>query len=243
MPEPQSAPAVLFAAAVAVAVADRCCLLPLSLSLSLTLSEIHRNTGLLPRSASPPLQLASLRRPTMTSCSNTSRSPPVVSAAFIVTVARFSALRFPGVPPLRMCSSRLGRQRHILKDRTPAGRPFLVLSGARESRASRRTRTPARAGATVTSGAGATRGGCRAAAGRPPGEGRSTLFQRCPAPARAKRRTRRGRLPVACAAAGQQGVEPERRRDERRTRRQAGVPEKPAKGSDRFSATDSSHPP
>jgi hypothetical protein len=115
--------------------------------------------------------------------------------------------------------------------RSPASRrrrpvaPLLVHRWARESRAPLSTWIRAPADVTVTSDAGATRDGCRAAAGRPPGEGRPKLFQRCPAPARATGRTRWRRLPERCDPADKQGGEPERRRDERRTRRQAGSTE------------------
>jgi hypothetical protein len=64
--------------------------------------------------------------------------------------------------------------------------------GPRESRAPLSTRRRAPAGVWATSDAWATRDGCRASAGRHPGEGRPKLLQRCPAPARAIRRTRRG---------------------------------------------------
>jgi hypothetical protein len=60
---------------------------------------------------------------------------------------------------------------------------------ARESSALRSTRTRATAGLSATPDARSTRTGCRASAGRLAGEGRPTVFRRCPAPARAKRRT------------------------------------------------------
>jgi hypothetical protein len=50
----------------------------------------------------------------------------------------------------------------------------------------------ATAGVAATPDARRTGDGCRASAGRHPGEGRPKLFQRCPAPARATRRTMRG---------------------------------------------------
>jgi hypothetical protein len=67
----------------------------------------------------------------------------------------------------------------------PTAAPLLEYRGERESRSKRSTRHRA----PVTAGAGETRDGCRASAGRSPGGGRSILFQRCPAPARAMRRT------------------------------------------------------
>jgi hypothetical protein len=125
------------------------------------------------------------------------------------------------------------------------------------------TRNPATARPDV----GDTRDGCRASAGRSSGRGRSILFQRCPAPARAARRTSRRRLPENRAPATQagrrdarrwptalehedrhtppQGGEPKRRRDKRRTRRQAGVSEKRAQGRcchARFSGTRVAEP-
>jgi hypothetical protein len=61
----------------------------------------------LSRSASPPLQLAPLRRPATTSSPDDSQSPPVVSTAFLVPGARFFVTRSPRVPPLRMCPCRI----------------------------------------------------------------------------------------------------------------------------------------
>jgi hypothetical protein len=55
------------------------------------------------------------------------------------------------------------------------------------------TRVPA--GVPATPDARGTRDGCRAAAGRPPDKGRPILLQRCPAPARATRRTQWKRPP------------------------------------------------
>jgi hypothetical protein len=69
--------------------------------------RVLRYTGLLSRSTPSPLQLTFLRRPAATSSSSASRSPPVGSAACLVTVARFSVTRFPRVPPSRMCSRQL----------------------------------------------------------------------------------------------------------------------------------------
>jgi hypothetical protein len=78
----------------------------------------------------------------------------------------------------------------------------------------------------------------------PVGRRQAFLFQRCPAPARAIRSTRWRRPKVAeITRAGErptppQGGEPERRRDQRRTRRQAGATENPVPRSflirDRF---------
>jgi hypothetical protein len=62
----------------------------------------------LSRSASPPLQLASLRRPESRLRLERQQSPPVVSTAFLLPGARFSLARFPRVPPLSMCSRQLG---------------------------------------------------------------------------------------------------------------------------------------
>jgi hypothetical protein len=105
------------------------------------------------------------------------------------------------------------------------------------------TRRRAPAGVPATSDVGNTRDGCRASAGRAPGEGQPVLLQRCLAPARAKRRTpwwppgelrhshqagrrdaRRWPKPSEddIRLTPPQGGEPERRRDQRRTRRQAG---------------------
>jgi hypothetical protein len=79
------------------------------------------------------------------------------------------------------------------------------LRRARESWAPLSTRLRAPAGARARSDITGTSDGCRASAGRPPGEGRPNLFQRCPAPARAKRRNRWGRPPeVAEAVRGRQ---------------------------------------
>jgi hypothetical protein len=63
------------------------------------------------------------------------------------------------------------------------------------------------AGATATPDARGPRDGCRASAARSPGEGWSVHFQRCPAPARAKRRTRWRRLPENCVTASKEAVE------------------------------------
>jgi hypothetical protein len=65
-----------------------------------------------------------------------------------------------------------------------AGPENRVLFGAREA-AYRRAQQP-----RLTSGTQGT--GCRASAGRSPGEGEPVLFQRCPAPPRATRRTNWG---------------------------------------------------
>jgi hypothetical protein len=71
------------------------------------------------------------------------------------------------------------RARHV------TAAPLLVPGEDRESRVTLSTRTRASAKPDARS----TRNGCRASAGRPAGEGRPILFQRCPAPARAIRRT------------------------------------------------------
>jgi hypothetical protein len=104
-----------------------------------------------------------------------------------------------------------------------------TVTATGSSSATRRSRPRPPAGATATSEARGTTDGCRGTAGRPPGEGRPVLFQRCPAPARATRRIRRKRLPEK-RPQPPQGGEPERRRDERRTRRKAGAAEKQAQG-------------
>jgi hypothetical protein len=54
-----------------------------------------------------------------------------------------------------------------------------------------------------------TRNGCRAYAGRHPGEGRPKLFQRCPAPARAQRRTMKDATEKRASATGQAVETPE----------------------------------
>jgi hypothetical protein len=74
----------------------------------------------------------------------------------------------------------------------PTDAPLLGHPGARASRAPLSAKTRALAGVTATFDARGTWDGCRASAGRHPGEGRSILFQRCPAPARASRRTNWG---------------------------------------------------
>jgi hypothetical protein len=68
-----------------------------------------RCTGLPSRSAlaAPPLRLAALRWRGTCVILGRFRPPPVGSAACIVTGARFSVTRFPGVPPLRMCPCRI----------------------------------------------------------------------------------------------------------------------------------------
>ena len=63
------------------------------------------------------------------------------------------------------------------------------------------------AGATATPDARGPRDGCRASAARSPGERWSVRFPRCPAPARAKRRTRWKRLPENCVTASKEAVE------------------------------------
>jgi hypothetical protein len=80
-----------------------------------------------------------------------------------------------------------------------AGPENRVLFGAREA-AYRRAQQP-----RLTSGTQGT--GCRASAGRSPGEGEPVLFQRCPATARAQRRTRWKRAPEKCVTATKQAVE------------------------------------
>jgi hypothetical protein len=67
--------------------------------------RVLRSTGLLPRSAPPPLQLTLLRRPAAASSSSASRSPPVGSAAFLVAAARFSGRESRG-SPTRHCAHR-----------------------------------------------------------------------------------------------------------------------------------------
>jgi hypothetical protein len=64
--------------------------------------EVFRNTGLLSRSAAPPLQLASLRRPESRLPLERQRSPPVVSTAFLVPGARFSVTRTPRIANLEV---------------------------------------------------------------------------------------------------------------------------------------------
>jgi hypothetical protein len=67
--------------------------------------------------------------------------------------------------------------------------PLLVRRWTGEQSAPLSTCVRATAGATATSDARVTGDGCRAAAGRPPGDGWPIHFQRCPAPARARRRS------------------------------------------------------
>jgi hypothetical protein len=132
---------------------------------------------------------------------------------------------------------------HGPRARPVTAAPLLVPGEDRESRATLSTRTRASAKPDARN----TRDGCRASAGRPPGEGRPNLLQRCPAPARTKRRIRWRRPPGEARHSHQagrrdarrwprspeqdecftppQGGEPERRRDQRRTRRQAGEAE------------------
>jgi hypothetical protein len=57
-----------------------------------------RITGLLSRSAAPPLQLASLRRPETRLPIDRQRSPQVASTAFLVAGTRFSVTRYPRIP-------------------------------------------------------------------------------------------------------------------------------------------------
>jgi hypothetical protein len=83
-----------------------------------------------------------------------------------------------------------------------------VNVGTRE-RASRRTMRRATAGVAATPDARRTRNGCRAYAGRHPGEGRPKLFQRCPAPARAQRRTMKNATEKRASATGQAVETPE----------------------------------
>jgi hypothetical protein len=80
-----------------------------------------------------------------------------------------------------------GRQapRHGPRTLHVVGAPLLVLPGARDSGAQMSTWNRASARPDV----GDTRDGCRASAGRAPSRGRSILFQRCPAPAPAIRKT------------------------------------------------------
>jgi hypothetical protein len=63
-----------------------------------SLKRVLRKTGLLSRSAAPPLQLDSLRRPGSRRPIDRQRSPPVVSTAFLVPVTRFSVTRYPRIP-------------------------------------------------------------------------------------------------------------------------------------------------
>jgi hypothetical protein len=65
-----------------------------------SLKRVLRKTGLLSRSAAPPLQLDSLRRPESRRPIDRQRSPPVVPTAFLVPVARFSVTRFPRIARL-----------------------------------------------------------------------------------------------------------------------------------------------
>jgi hypothetical protein len=81
------------------------------------------------------------------------------------------------------------RQRQGQWQQTPVSRLSSHTPAARESRPLRSTRRRAPAGVPATSDARDTKDGCRASAGRPAGEGGAILFQRCPAPARAKRRS------------------------------------------------------
>jgi hypothetical protein len=67
----------------------------------------------------------------------------------------------------------------------------------------------ATAGVAATPDARRTRNGCRAYAGRHPGEGRPKLFQRCPAPARAQRRTMKNATEKRASATGQAVETPE----------------------------------
>jgi hypothetical protein len=93
--------------------------------------------------------------------------------------------------------------RHGPRTQRVAGAPPRVLREVRGSRAPLSTKRRATARLKV----GVTRDGCRASAGRPPGEGRPNLFQRCPAPARAVRRTRWKRPPKRCDTVTRKAVE------------------------------------
>jgi hypothetical protein len=139
--------------------------------------EVFRYTGLPSRSAAPPLRLDALWRPDSRLSLDRQRSPQGVSAACIVTGERFSDRRFPRVPPLRMCPRQLGDS--SAHSQGPHARRYALFRAPQSTRIR----------ATARPDTGVTRDGCRASAGRSPGEGRPILLQRCPAPARALRRT------------------------------------------------------
>jgi hypothetical protein len=104
------------------------CSLPLQLILaprcarggdsSRALKRVLRKTGLLSRSAAPPLQLDALRRPESRRPIDHQRSPPVVPTAFLVPVARFSVTRFPRIANLEVVHIRSRSSRHNLKPGT-----------------------------------------------------------------------------------------------------------------------------
>jgi hypothetical protein len=90
-----------------------------------------------------------------------------------------------------------------LRSHHVADSPLFVHAEVRESRATLSTRRRA----PTTSDAGGRRDGCRASVGRSPGELTSILFQRCPAPERAARRTSWRCPPEASATTTKQAVE------------------------------------
>jgi hypothetical protein len=84
----------------------------------------------LSRSASPPLQLASLRRPESRLLLERRQSPPVVSAAFLVTVARLSVTRYPRIARLDILLIATQRQRqNVEPGHVPPVRPFSCSAG------------------------------------------------------------------------------------------------------------------
>jgi hypothetical protein len=104
---------------------------------------VLRYTGLLSRSASPPLQLAALRWPGSVASLERWRPPSGVSTACSVAVTHFSGRPFPGEPHTVLCSSKLESWRHNTVYCTPAGARHPVLRAARDSRAQRSTRSGA----------------------------------------------------------------------------------------------------
>jgi hypothetical protein len=101
--------------------------------------RVLRRTGLPSRSTpgASPLRLAALRWRAAFIALGRSRPLLGVSTAFLVAVTRFSVTPIPGEPHTALCPSKLERWRHNTVYCTPAVARRLVLSGARDSRASR----------------------------------------------------------------------------------------------------------
>jgi hypothetical protein len=200
--------------------------------------RLLRCTGLLSRSASPPLQLASLRRPESRIPLDRQRSPPVVSTAFLAPDTRFSVTRSPRGPPLRMCPRKLGG--------ASAHSQGLHAHRCALSRAAQRTRTPCLTEHVKTRIGGRAVHGivppafefqwaqCRGGLPRewPPGEAHHSHQKGRRDARRWPRSHEDDESPMPPP-----GGEPERRRDKRRPRRKAG--DGRTSDRDRFSGGDS----